>query len=542
MEACDVIVIGGGPAGAHCSDALIEAGATVTLIDGGFEAPAFMQDAPTENFEDVRIQRSDQHRWFLGADYSSIPLQGLQGGLGGGMASGNRSYAVSHTKELLPLSGHGDHIIQSLAKGGLGAIWGATCAYLNEEDLTLMGLDPAQMDAHYETVTRKIGVSGPQIRAGVQAPLKLDGHEALITEAAAGKRDRLRNLHIDVLQPHSAVLTEDMDGRKAASYSDMEYYADAGRSVWRPQYMIDRLQQHDRFRYAPQHLVDHIEQAGDETVVFAHRIENGKRGEPFASTRGELRRFRAKKVVMAAGAINTARILLRSFGLYDQRIPLVIKPHAFSALMHPRMLGRAGPRERTSLCQLMLLDTHTSANGLESACAQIYSYRSLLLFRLLSAVPLPAPEAMNLLSLFSSSLLIADIRFPGLMSTGHTLRLTRSAGSQQDHLDVDLKPEKRPEHAHSLKRLRAAFRSLGLLPLKTMDLPAGTTSHYAGTVPMSTNPSSYPLSVDGTGKLHGGDRMYVADASVFRLLPAKPHTLTIMANARRVAGEVLKRM
>jgi choline dehydrogenase-like flavoprotein len=72
-----------------------------------------------------------------------------------------------------------------------------------------------------------------------------------------------------------------------------------------------------------------------------------------------------------------------------------------------------------------------------------------------------------------------------------------------------------------------------------MLLPEASSSHYAGTVPQSDD-DRIPLTTDARGKVRRMQRTWVADAAVFPCLPAKPHTLTIMANARRIALEALR--
>lgn len=79
-----------------------------------------------------------------------------------------------------------------------------------------------------------------------------------------------------------------------------------------------------------------------------------------------------------------------------------------------------------------------------------------------------------------------------------------------------------------------------MIPVRNMVLPEGSSSHYAGTLPCSKNESA--LSTDTNGLLRGLPNVSVADAAVFPMLPSVPHTLTIMANARRIAAAVHARL
>jgi choline dehydrogenase-like flavoprotein len=66
----------------------------------------------------------------------------------------------------------------------------------------------------------------------------------------------------------------------------------------------------------------------------------------------------------------------------------------------------------------------------------------------------------------------------------------------------------------------------------------GSSIHYAGTLPFSDMEKPYTLSPDG--RVWGTNKIFVADGSGFAYLPAKGLTLSLMANAHRVAAGVLK--
>lgn len=525
MPDCDVLIIGSGPAGAHAAQALVESGVTVLMLDGGNDAPKALAETPDRNFADIRKNDTHQYRWFLGDDLSGIPIEGLTGGLGGGQVSGNRSYVVRGADHALPLALKNCQVIQSLAKGGLGAAWGAACAILDEGELFTLGLDAAEMQTHYDAVIERIGVSGAPVRPGIQPALKPDHHAARAFAAFERNRKKFETDLLSVQQPLSAVLTKDLGDRRATAYSDMDYWADPRKSVYRPQFTIEELERRPNFHYKGGFIVDRIEETTEEAVVYAHG-----RG-PVAG----LETFSAKRVILAAGAVNSARILLRSKRLYDTPQPFVGKPHVFSACIDWKSLGSAGPDERTSLCQLLVMDERRRG-GMQSGCAQLYSYRSLQLFRLIGSAPAALPEAMRVLAALTPSLVIADIRFPTFAVPHNTLKLKRSGTVS---ISMDVRGTERDERDRTWKRLRKALAQLGMPAVKNMTLPEASTSHYAGTIPQSAD-GRIPLTTDAAGKVRQCQRIWVADASVLPCLPAKPHTLTIMANARRIALETRK--
>jgi hypothetical protein len=72
------------------------------------------------------------------------------------------------------------------------------------------------------------------------------------------------------------------------------------------------------------------------------------------------------------------------------------------------------------------------------------------------------------------------------------------------------------------------------MPLSVIDPAPGASIHYAGTL-AANQPSDNPAGTSPDGRLNLSRSVYVADSSPWTFLPAKGLTLTLMANARRVA-------
>src|SRR5262249_1428580 len=73
----------------------------------------------------------------------------------------------------------------------------------------------------------------------------------------------------------------------------------------------------------------------------------------------------------------------------------------------------------------------------------------------------------------------------------------------------------------------------------TDDTPFGRTFFLqAGTCRMGTDASTSVC--DARGRVHGVERLYICDGSVLPTMGGVPPTLTIMANALRIAEGILK--
>ena len=72
------------------------------------------------------------------------------------------------------------------------------------------------------------------------------------------------------------------------------------------------------------------------------------------------------------------------------------------------------------------------------------------------------------------------------------------------------------------------------------DVPIGGTAHQAGTLRFGEDPQSSVLNLDC--RSHEIENLYVTDASFFPSIGAVNPTLTIIANALRVADLITERM
>lgn len=108
--------------------------------------------------------------------------------------------------------------------------------------------------------------------------------------------------------------------------------------------------------------------------------------------------------------------------------------------------------------------------------------------------------------------------------------------------------ENNMEAHHRLKdKLKAMISAIGGHPVLAerrlylgKDIPISGTAHQAGTARFGTDPATSVLDLDC--KAHELDNLYVADASFFPSIGAVNPTLTIIANALRVADRIKERL
>jgi choline dehydrogenase-like flavoprotein len=109
---------------------------------------------------------------------------------------------------------------------------------------------------------------------------------------------------------------------------------------------------------------------------------------------------------------------------------------------------------------------------------------------------------------------------------------------------LDFVETNREAHKRLRGKLEAALKDAGAHPRLLerslylgKNIPLSGTAHQAGTARFGTDPASSVLDLDC--KAHELDNLYITDASFFPSIGAVNPTLTIIANALRVA-DILK--
>jgi hypothetical protein len=171
---------------------------------------------------------------------------------------------------------------------------------------------------------------------------------------------------------------------------------------------------------------------------------------------------------------------------------------------------------------------------------QFYSYRSLLLFKLIKEIPLPPWIGLQAVRLLVDSLLIVGIHHPDEPFEENWLQLDAAHGEGVWPLRMNYAPSERQGQLRDQREKRIVIELMKLGCFGGLRLKPGHASsiHYAGCIPHLPAGTEDRHGLAPDGRLLGTRSVYVADSSGWRYLPAKGLTLTIMANARRIARRV----
>jgi hypothetical protein len=214
-------------------------------------------------------------------------------------------------------------------------------------------------------------------------------------------------------------------------------------------------------------------------------------------------------------------------------------PYEYITALLTKRLGKIASHARTSTVQLAVFGKSETAG--EDGMGSLYSYDALPMSNVLKQLPIGFADGRVFMQYLLPAIVIAGVHHPDRISDRKYIQLIKKGSSVTgDALQVqyELSAAEKMEVSTRTKAFRHFLKSVGCLPVKTVQLPHGSSIHYAGTLPFDQNGNKFTTYPDG--RLAQTKHVFIADASPFRFLPAKGLTFTLMANAHRTALQLLK--
>lgn len=520
-----ILVVGSGPSGVSCARALLDAGVPVIMVDAGvarLEVPA--ADRPT--LAELRTQYANGANPLLGAKLDALRV----------VRDLSPKIRTAATAEFL--SGYVDRnklnlnnfdLVGTLSQGGLSNVWGAGVSTFDDSDLEKFPITYDDLEHSYRVIAERIGISGSAsddlagFHGGdlaLQPPLSLLPAMANILDAyeRQPKRDNF------VLgRCRSAVLTEDLGERRGCSEDMMCMWGCSRRSIYNAADDLAELMGRPGFTIHSGCIVHKIERAGDEYTLLG-RDANGK---PVT--------LQAPQVVLAAGTLASTRLVLELLDRVDKPLPLLNNPSMAMAFWSPSRMGKPLSDSGFGMAQLSFRQQLTERSQ-EYCFGLLFAAETFAASDLVLHMPFSRRGAMRILRPLLSGLVLGFVYFPSEFSRNHVcLRRTVNGGSVLD-VEGGYHSDLIPTARDAAKRVAKRLRTIGVwqLPGSTKIYPPGAEVHYGGTLAMGSVTSKYC-------EVIGAEGLFVVDGSVLSSLPAKQHTLTMMANADRIGRHLAER-
>jgi hypothetical protein len=251
-------------------------------------------------------------------------------------------------------------------------------------------------------------------------------------------------------------------------------------------------------------------------------------------------------LILAAGTLGSSRILLESVfresgelirlpGLMDNRQILV-------PLMNLLLNGK--PFEAKSYQYNQLAMGFDAEQPKHYVHCLITALKTAMIHPIVDKLPFDLKASLALFRNLHASLGLVNVNFHDTRRAQNYLTLDPAGDPGHPKLKIHYcAPDNEQERLDSiLKRVKKALFRLGcIVPPGMAHLrPMGASVHYAGTLPMTNDPTA-KWTTNRDCRSHDFKNLFVVDGSSYPFLPAKNTTFTLMANAIRVADALLIR-
>jgi choline dehydrogenase-like flavoprotein len=515
------VVIGSGPAGVAATKALIDADLPVTVIDAGDTIEA----GRMEVFD--TLARSEPEQWpsqlvqrvrgSFPVDLKHIPLKPAYGSL--------FPYVVEDPD--LPIVCKQADVLASLAYGGLSNAWGAAILPLRQRDIEDWPISLAELVPHYEAVLRFVPMAAEKDDLSEILPLYTDASNALRRGDQAKTMLGHMRRHAEALRRSGIIfgasrlaVVASQESPRHCRHSGMCLYGCPYRSVYASSHTLDSLIRARRIDYRGGIYVDRLTEVDDSVVIDFHRRKHPT----------EVGRLTAARVFVACGALSSTQLMLDSLKSPTPNRRLADSQYFQIPMLTASATSVSAATQGNTLAQVFA-ELEAPRIAKHAVHLQIYGYNDLMLSALARRLPLsPARIEATLRPLFGRLVLVQGFLHsadsPGLVLE-RTAQHVRAIGEDTTLGTARVR--------RIVRRLAATARPLGMIPMPGLLMLGrpGKSNHVGGAMPMRHKPGA--AETDMLGRPPAYKRVHVVDAAVFPSIPATTITLSVMANAHRIA-------
>jgi choline dehydrogenase-like flavoprotein len=516
-----IFVVGSGPAGVSAAFSLLRKGLSVTMLDVGFRLEPHRQQI-VERLASGTPESWDNQTLDDLRNATKASARGLTQKLIYGS-----DFPYRTPKNLVQFLQSRTDLVFSHALGGLSTAWGANAIPFLEQDISDWPIELEELTPYYSSVFGFVNLSARedrltqlfQLHTAQYHPLKPSRQAEVLLAELERNRERLTQYGFEFGQSRLAVRAYPKGRDAGCVYCGLCLYGCPYGLIYSSAQSLPELQQFPNFKYVPGHYVERLVESSSVVTIHTRRVSDG-----------EPEQFSAERVFLGCGTVSTTKIILESLGAWGQEILVRDSQYFLTPLLHSHAVPDVTEERLHTLSQicLVLRDTELSTRSIHML---IYTYNDLYRRALERLCPVRAVQKALL-----SRLAIIQGYLHSDDSATLTMRVERASGTAPTRvvLEGQLNPRTRATVRQVLRRLRAVAPGF-IVPLMTNIVAPGKSYHVGASLPMRARPGDFECDV--LGRPTGLARVHLVDASCFSSVPATNVTLTVMANAYRIADQ-----
>jgi choline dehydrogenase-like flavoprotein len=520
-----IYIIGSGLSAMAAAVALVRRGRRPMILDAG------LRPDPVALTLKARLAAAEPDSWEAN-DLAPLRRTGLvaANGIPRKLHFGS-DFVFRDVTDAMPLNIRQASMYRSFAAGGFSNVWGAVIQPLPERELRDWPITSEELSPHYAAVHALLSDVSESGSTGVGFPAEASARElhpssqaqALYADLSAS-RHQLEGEGIRYDYAQLAVRATDRNGQKGCRYCGLCLYGCPYDCRYSAASTLTRLISDGQVGYIPDVVVDKLSHDNGQARIEGRSLANGA---PLT--------FWGRQVFVAAGLLETSRIILASLGLYDTTLQVRHSDIFTLPVVRYRAAGNVVREKLHTLCQIVAeIEDDTICS--HPVHLQFYGYNDLYLQLMVRRLGWMARPLAPALRVVAARLFVIFGYLHSNVSSSVKLTLS-GKGDACLHLEGQPNPQAwriSQAVARKLFKNRTYFHALPLILQPRLDLPGGGY-HSGGTFPMRHMPKF--LETDRWGSLPSFPNVHLIDASVLPTIPASPMAFTVMANAHRIASE-----
>lgn len=492
------IVVGSGPAGISAAKGLLERGCEVILLDAG---NTLEQDKKTLLHQ---VQQTDCLMNINRYRHHANGKKNLKLPYGSNFIyDGVKDYFSWSTKRC--------YFQPSFARGGLSNVWGGAIAQYTENELSNWPARCRDLSTFYVEMISSLGHY-----------YTADTETVLSKQACYLKHHWEKEHHL--LKQNGFLFstpTLAIDFKHCRFCASCQYGCPY-ELIYKSEINLILLKTHENFKYVTDVIVENFY----ETEQQIELIVNNKKTK-------QVQKIFAERLFIACGAGLSSLLYLRSLNKPNKELRLQDSQHFLLPCVINQRIKDVSNEPMHTLCQLNLSLTQQAISSYP-IYLQLYTYMDLYLHEMKKKFKFLYPLVKPL----SKSWLERLVVMQGYMDSRESNHLIIQYQKSGHFIINKSYTTAMKSTLNNIVQHLYRFRShLAIKPLRFLTSLSltGQSNHVGGSLPMSDNPKEDE--VDIWGRPNHFRRIHFVDGSILPSIPAGPITLTIMANAYRIAKE-----
>lgn len=424
----------------------------------------------------------------------------------------------------------------SYAKGGFSVGWGASVLVPDDKDIESWPIGNKDLKQYYETILSNTPYSASKDDLSKVFPLCSNNYEPI--NMTSGNKDILYDLNESLSNVKDVVVGQSRLLVRAKSKSPVvgcQYcgYCMSGcvyNCIYKSSQEIDELIEKNQINYISNMIVHSVEE---------NRSRVNVRCRDMKSEKDENLQF--DKVLIAAGAVNSTRIILQSKKIYNKEIKLLSTTGFVVPVFRFKKFNLDWPSSNTQPGIFL----EYKANDISSNWAHTQlSTPNEMVFSKLGINANGNSVYQRFKKVILSHLYIAHVNLHSDQANGYFMSLKKEKKNSLDETYIlqsrreDSKIAKYTTKKY-VRKLFGILKKTGsyvLIPFMKVNYKS-PGYHVGGTMPMKIVPEN-ELDTNLMGNPKGWNNIHVIDSSIFPTLPGTTIGLLAMANASRIADNL----